>query len=130
MSSKNQFKVFIVDDSGFCRNLYKQHLTNLGFKNIHMFDNAADCLKNMTEMPDFILFDYDMPVTNGIELLKNVKSTHPSVPMVMISAHQTIHVAVDAIRNGAADYIVKDDNELSSLQTVIEKIYSAISIAA
>lgn len=125
MKSRNQLKVFIVDDSIFCRHMYKQHLLNLGFTNIYLFENGEACLRNMNLSPDLILLDYDMGELNGMQVLQEVKSTYPSIHLLMISARKDSELANDALRNGAMYYITKNDNDLEMISMATAKIVTA-----
>jgi len=56
---------------------------------------------------DFVISDIKMPETNGMDVLKFVKTSHPEVPVVMITAYGSINQAVEALKSGALDYVVK-----------------------
>lgn len=122
MKSRNQLNVFIVDDSLFCRHLYKQHLINLGFTNIYLFEDGESCLLNMNLSPDLILLDYDMGEINGMDVLQKIKSSNPSTHLMMISARNDNNIANDAIRNGAMCYITKNENDLEMISIETSKI--------
>lgn len=122
MKSRNQLNVFIVDDSLFCRHLYKQHLINLGFTNIFLFEDGESCLLNMNLSPDLILLDYDMGEINGMDVLQKIKSSNPTTHLMMISARNDNNIANDAIRNGAMCYITKNENDLEMISIETSKI--------
>lgn len=126
MKSRNQLKVFIVDDSLFCRHIYKQHLLNLGFTNIHLFEDGESCLQNMNLSPDLILLDYDMGELNGMDVLQNVKTNYPTTHLMMISARKDSAIASDAIKYGAMCYITKNENDLEMISFETSKISTAI----
>lgn len=122
MKPKKPFKIFIVDDDLFCLNIYEQHLHNMGYANILLFDNGLSCLHNLTEEPDIIFLDYGMDELNGLDVLKKVKYSNPSIYVVFISAQDDIETAVDSIKYGAFDYIVKGQNDGKRIEQVLEKI--------
>lgn len=115
-------KVFVVDDNSFCRNIYKQHLINIGFANVHTFENGEQCLASIGLKPDIILIDFDMTPTNGLDILRKIRVENPFVHMVMISAQDDIQVAVDAMKSGAVDYIIKNELELENITSTIDRI--------
>ena len=117
-------KVFIVDDDCFCRNIYKQQLTNMGFSRIYMFKNGEECLSNISILPDIIILDYDMATLDGLQVLKIIKKSYPLITLLMISGQQEKHVAADALKYGASAYICKDGKELEMLSTVTNNIVS------
>ncbi|VAX25475.1 Signal-transduction regulatory protein FlgR [hydrothermal vent metagenome] len=57
--------------------------------------------------PGVVVTDYKMPVKNGVEVLKDVSSRYPHIPVVMISAYTTIPGVVEAVKTGAFDYLTK-----------------------
>jgi CheY-like chemotaxis protein len=128
MKSRNQLKVFIVDDSLFCRNMYKQHLLNLGFTDIFLFEDGESCLQNMNLSPDLILLDYDMGTLNGMEVLQKVKSFNPTIHLMMISARKDSVIASDALKHGAMCYITKNENDLEMISFQTSKIAPAVTI--
>lgn len=120
--------MFIVDDNRFCRQLYKQHLINLGFTNIYLFEDGESCLLNMNLSPDLILLDYDMGDINGMDVLQKIKSTNPATHLMMISARKDNNIANDAIKNGAMCYITKNENDLEMISFETSKIAPAVTI--
>ena len=109
----NNLKVFIVDDNGFCRNMYKQQLRNIGFNKIYTFANGEECLSNMFIQPDVIILDYDMVTLDGLQILKIIKTAFPEITILMISGKNEKQVAIDAMAYGASAYISKDGKEVN-----------------
>src|ERR1700744_3447349 len=100
-------RIFIVDDVPFYCNLYRKFLNNLGHQDIHLFASSAECLDNLTLNPDLILLDHCIPPVNGLDTLKKIKRVDPNALVVFISGQENITVAVDALKYGALDYLVK-----------------------
>ena len=125
MESVQNLKFFIVDDDPFCRMLYQQHLVNLGFHNNCLFDNGMDCIKKLTEKPDIIFLDYDMKPYNGLEVLRMVKRMNPDVHLLLISSQKDMQVAINALKYGAFDYIVKGDKDLETISHALKRILIA-----
>lgn len=70
--------------------------------------NGIDALSKMTECGfRIVISDVQMDQMDGLTLLENIKSSHPGTPVLLITAYGTIQKAVDAIRAGAVDYLVK-----------------------
>lgn len=65
-------------------------------------------IKNLN--PDLVLLDLNLPDINGLQLLREIKSLSPSIPVIIIIAYGTIEQAVQAIRDGAYDFIAKPFN--------------------
>ena len=122
MNKANNLKFFIVDDDPFYRMLYHQHLTNLGFKDNILIDNGADCINRLYLQPDIIFLDYNMAPYNGLDVLKKIKITHPNIYLLLISGQKDLQIAVNALKQGAFDYIIKGEDDLDMISNVIRKI--------
>lgn len=122
MENSNQFKIFIIDDDIFCANLYEQHLRNMNYTNIVHYNNGNDCLQNLHQYPDIIFLDHNMENITGFEVLKKIKRINPNIYVVMVSGQENIKTAVDALKYGAFDYIIKDEQVCEKITLIIEKI--------
>mgnify|MGYP003490442472 FL=1 len=122
MDNQNQFKFFIVDDDIFCANLYEQYLKNLNYTDITYYSNGHECLSNLHNLPDIIFLDHNMEDMNGFEVLKKIKRINPNIYVVMVSAQENIKTAVDALKFGAFDYIIKDNNVCGKMNIIISNI--------
>lgn len=123
MGLKASLKIFVVDDDEFCLNWYKQHLFNLGYTSIEVFDNGPACINNLIQQPEVIFLDYGMDVLNGVEVLKKIKRFNPNIYVVFISGQEDVQTAVNALKYGAFDYIVKGKDERKRIAQVLEKIH-------
>jgi polysaccharide export outer membrane protein len=122
MENQNQFKFFVVDDDVFCASVYEQYLLNLGYNDIASFSNGIECLNNLHLNPDIIFLDHNMDDMNGFEVLKKIKRINPNIYVVMVSAQENIKTAVDALKYGAFDYIIKDNNVADKMALIIANI--------
>ena len=122
MENQIQFKFFIVDDDVFCANMHQQDLQNMGFNDTTYFSNGTDCLNNLGQKPDIVFLDHNMEGITGFEVLKKIKRYDPNIYVVMISGQETIKTAVDALKYGAFDYIIKDNNVSENMSLIINKI--------
>ncbi|MEL1253541.1 response regulator [Flavobacterium sp. DGU38] len=122
METKTQFKFFIVDDDVFCANVYKQYLDNMNYNDITHYSNGNDCIKNLHLKPDIIFLDHNMEDINGFEVLKKIKRYNPNIYVVMISGQENIETAVDALKYGAFDYVIKGNDVYEKMEFIITKI--------
>ncbi|WP_281238645.1 response regulator [Flavobacterium praedii] len=122
MKNSAQFKFFIVDDDMFYANMYEQYLLNLNYTDITYYSNGNDCLKNLDQKPDIIFLDHNMEDITGFEVLKKIKRQNPNIYVVMISGQENIITAVDALKYGAFDYIIKDKMVCEKMDLIISKI--------
>ena len=115
-------KIFLVDDDPFCRQLMEHAIRDLGFGNIQAFDNGAACLDALIEEPDIVFLDQMMGSVSGTDALKAIKRFNPDIYVVLVSGQQQVQVAVDSLKYGAFDYVVKDEQLTSRLATVLAKV--------
>lgn len=119
---QNQFKFFIVDDDVFCANVYEQYLTTLDYKDITAYSNGTECLNNLHLNPDIIFLDHNMEDITGFEVLKKIKRYNPNIYVVMISSQENMKTAIDALKYGAFDYVIKGIDVCEKIGEVINKI--------
>lgn len=101
-------KILIVDDALFMRTMLKRILNEAGFFDIvEAEDGEAGCEVYDKTHPDLVLLDISMPKLNGIEALKVIRKVDPNAKVVMCSAVGQEAMIVEAIENGAAEFIVK-----------------------
>ena len=99
--------VLIVDDEEGIRELLKDKLQEQGYC-CHTAANgeaALDFLAN--EEVDLVLLDIMMPGMTGLNLFERTKEMYPDMAVIFITAMEELNVAVENLRNGASDYIVK-----------------------
>jgi DNA-binding NtrC family response regulator len=100
-------KIWVVDDERIIRITLADELKDEGFK-VREFSNATAVLTSIRdEHPDIIITDIKMPKMSGIELLKKIKEINPSIQVIVMTAHGSIENAVEAMKIGAYDYILK-----------------------
>jgi two-component system response regulator AtoC len=115
-------KVFIVEDNKWYGEILSHHLSlNPDFE-IHLFEDAASCISNLNLKPDVITIDFTLPDMNGEELLEKIKQINPTLPIIFISAQENIATAVNLIKKGVSNYIVKDDHTKDLLWNELLKI--------
>ena len=100
-------KILIVDDEPFNLDLLEQELGDRGYVIERARDGAEALRKNESVRPDLVLLDYMMPGLNGLDVLQEIRNSESDVPIVMMTAHGSIEVAVRAMKLGAYDFIVK-----------------------
>jgi len=107
MSLKNSIKILIVDDDLIVRDSMGNWLQEEGYK-VDTIDNGHDGLEKIkTDSYDLAVVDIKMPGMDGIELLKLSKEIYPDLPILVMTAYASVDTAVQAMKDGAFDYIVK-----------------------
>jgi DNA-binding NtrC family response regulator len=122
MNKINNLRIFIVDDDLFCRELYQKHLRNIGFENILVFENGQSCLDSLYLQPNVMFIDYNMTPYNGLELMEKVRVLNPDVHVLLISGQKDIRIALEALRGGAFDYIIKGERGLEMISNVTNRL--------
>ena len=127
---KPQIHVLIVEDDVVdrmaCRRSFAQDTHDYEFV-LHEAETALDGLQLVhTQKPDCVLLDYNLPDLNGLEFLAKLRSDQGEIPIpvIMLTGADNASVAVEAIKLGAQDYVVKDPNlqYLELLPAVIERV--------
>jgi DNA-binding NtrC family response regulator len=100
-------KILIVDDEAFNLDLLEQELADRGYT-VERAHDGAEALRTMEALrPDIVLLDYMMPGMSGLDVLRELQSRESDVPIIMMTAHGSIEVAVEAMKLGAYDFVVK-----------------------
>jgi two-component system chemotaxis response regulator CheY len=101
-------KIMLVDDAAFMRMMIKDTLQKNGFTEILEAANGQLAVATyQAEHPDLVIMDITMPVMDGLQALKEIKSFDSSATVVMCSAMGQETMVVDALKQGAKDFIVK-----------------------
>lgn len=104
------YKIFIVEDDPWYGEILEYHLSLNEDYQVNLFESGKDCIKNLHEQPDLITIDYSLGDMNGRELFDKIRQWNANIPVIVISGQQEIDVALDLLKSGAFDYIIKDDN--------------------
>jgi DNA-binding NtrC family response regulator len=112
--------ILIADDDPDIRDILKDMLASLGATAITA-TNGQECLDRVeADVPDLILLDIEMPVKHGLDVLKEIRRERRDTTVIMITAYGTIDRAVQAMKEGAFDFITKPF-ELDYIAVVVEK---------
>ena len=101
-------KILLVDDSKTIRNIQKAALKRLGFDDIAEAGDGVEALKAIAEStPDLMLVDWNMPIMDGITLVKKVRETDKTVRIIMCTTEAEKTRVIEAVKAGVNDYVVK-----------------------
>lgn len=119
-------KILIIDDEEKLRTLMARIISLEGFE----VTQAADCKSGLKKLAqndtDVVLCDVKLPDGNGVDLVAKIKESHPAVEVILLTAYGNIPDGVQAIKNGAFDYIVKGDDN----NKIIPLLHRAVEKAA
>jgi len=116
------FTIFVVEDDPIYAEILAYHLSLNPDYLVQKFQSAAECLKNLYKKPDLVSMDYSMPEMKGDVLFKKIREYNPDIPVIVISAQEDVGTAVELLKMGVNDYIVKDDNTKASLWRSVNRI--------
>jgi DNA-binding NtrC family response regulator len=114
--------IFIVEDNSVYNKLIANHLHTHKLIHTESFLSGEECLKNIHRRPDIIIQDYLLNGINGIEVLLATKKKYPEINFIFLSGQDNMEVAINSIKFGAYDYIIKDQNALNKLTDKINKL--------
>jgi two-component system chemotaxis response regulator CheY len=101
-------RVLIVDDAAFMRMMLRDILAKNGFEVVGEADNGKVAVQLYGDLkPDVVTMDITMPEKDGIAAVKEIRAADPSAKIVMVSAMGQQAMVIEAIKSGAADFIVK-----------------------
>ncbi len=100
-------QVLVVEDEEGLRNTLTQSLSQHGFEVRHASNGIAALSSIQEARPDLVLLDVNMPGMNGLECLKKIKDLDPSIVVIIMTAYTTIEDAVQAVKDGAYNYLAK-----------------------
>ena len=119
--------VLIVDDEKLIRWSMKQKLESWNYQVSEAEDIQEALRKIGQELPDLVTLDIKLPDGSGIELLKEIKESHPALPVIMITAFGVVDVAVQALKLGAYDFIEKPIN-FEKLENIVRNALEAFRL--
>jgi DNA-binding NtrC family response regulator len=120
-------RIFVVEDNEFFAQLIKQKLEN-DQREISLFASAVTFRNSLHQNPDIVILDYNLPESNGIDLLKEIKNFNQEIKTILLSGQDKVDVVIEAFENGAEEYIKKDDNALTLLELKVQKHSSEVNL--
>ncbi|MDP9131426.1 MAG: sigma-54 dependent transcriptional regulator [Candidatus Binatota bacterium] len=102
-----QETILVVDDDPYIQEALKDRLESLGYQVMQATDGNQALERIGRQTPQMAFLDIEMPGMKGIEVLKELRRQEKDFPVVMITAYGTIDIAVEAMKEGAADFVAK-----------------------
>ncbi len=108
-------------------NLLEYTINNRQGYEVRTFISGEECLKHLDANPQLIVLDHlfnsqDNKAMNGLEILKNIRSKNKNIPVIILSGKGNDNLAAEYIRNGANQYIPKNDYFVDILMQTIDKL--------
>lgn len=126
MAARKNFLIYVVEDNKVYNKLLTEYLSKKGYSNVKYFFTGEDCVKSIQQgdKPDVVIQDYFLEEMNGLDVLKKVRKLNHESEFVFLTNNESMDVAVNTIKYGAYDYIIKDKITLDKVVDRIEKISS------
>ena len=113
--------ILVCDDEEGIRESFKLILAD--HYQLRFANNGLEALEMLQSFsPNLMLLDIKMPKLHGMEILKQVKKLKPTLPVIIVTGYQSVEMAQEAIKNGAADYIPKPFDSKEILKVVAQII--------
>ena len=122
-------RVLIVDDEKNMRWVLGQSLSGDGFEVAEATDGKEALAAVAEQEPDVMVLDHRMPVMDGMEVLRTLRSKGSTFPIIMLTAHGNVALAVEAMKAGASEYLTKPF-DLEELKLAIDKALKYSGLAA
>jgi len=114
-------RILIVDDEANMCSIIQDILSDEGY-NVMVAENGSEALQVVRKItPDLIITDINMPCMGGLELLREVKNLHTDVQFIIMTAFGELETYLNAMSNGAFDYITKPLN-IEMLKIMVAKV--------
>ena len=118
--------IFVVIESPIYNNLVVGFLKSRKYNNVMSFNRGQESLEHLKLNPDIFVCSYGMEDLNGMELMRKVKAELPDTDFFFLSGQNDVEVAVNIVKHGAADYIVKNDKALAKLARSIDQTVNTV----
>ncbi|MDG1331835.1 MAG: response regulator [Crocinitomicaceae bacterium] len=115
----NSQPIFILDDEEIFSFSIEHYLQKAGYTNIHRFETSEQLFANMDKNPEVLILDHFLQNEIGLDVMEEVKKTHPSTKVIYLSAQKTASIAVRALKLGAFAY---QEKSITDIQKIIELI--------
>jgi polysaccharide export outer membrane protein len=101
-----------------------ESLKSAGYENIKHVDNGLECLLQVYEeiVPDAIIMDHQLGMVNGVEVLQKIRAYQPDLKVIFMSGQKDVKIAIQSVKLGAMDYIIKDATAIPKLLELLKAI--------
>lgn len=118
--------VVVADDSAVDRKVAGEFVRQAGFEPVFAQNGEEALARVEAESPVLVLTDLQMPVMSGLDLVRALKTEHPTVPAILMTGHGSEQIAVEALRAGAAHYVPKR-HLATDLPQALEAVLEAVA---
>jgi DNA-binding NtrC family response regulator len=116
------FKIFVVEDDFLYAKVLSYHLSQNPDYEVSVFNSGKELLANLYKGVSAISLDYNLPDMSGFEVLKRIREFDPELPVVIVSGQQDISTAVELLKKGVYDYVLKDQDTKDRVWSAMRNI--------
>lgn len=132
-TDQNSRYIFLVDDEPIQNEMLKDYIGDRFPYKIKTFESGEDALKEMNLDPAIAVLDFHLnshlpDAKNGVEVLKMMKEMNPNTQVIMLSGQDKLEVAIDSMKYGAYDYVIKGETAFSRMENILNNINELRSI--
>ncbi len=125
--AKMQKIVFLIDDDPMQTQMLHDYLDDKFELVLHTYSTGEEALENLHLNPELIILDYHLMSVNksaedGVAILKALKEKRPEIQVVMLSGQDKIQIAVECMKHGAYDYVVKSESAFMRIENIMNNI--------
>lgn len=126
MDQSSQY-IFLVDDEPIQNEMLKDHISSIFQFKIKTYESGEDAIRDLGLGPTIAVLDYHLNshlpnAQNGVEVLKKIKELSPNTEVIMLSGQDKIEVAIDSMKYGAYDYVIKGETAFSRIQNILDNL--------
>lgn len=116
--------LFIVDDNKLLVADLKLYLQNRFGTNVNIstFNDGESCLEKVDKDTHIVILDYFLDGKDGLEILKSIKKINEKTEVIMLSSNENLVIAIETLRAGAKDYVIKGQGSWKKITKVVEYI--------
>ncbi|MBP6625369.1 MAG: response regulator [Chitinophagaceae bacterium] len=120
--------MFVIDDDPVQTEMISDYLKERYIFELKTFANGEDAMKDVAALnPEIVVLDYHLNsnnsnAKNGIEILKEIKLASPITKVIMFSGQDNINIALESMRNGAYDYIIKGETAFNKIENTVNRL--------
>jgi signal transduction histidine kinase/DNA-binding response OmpR family regulator len=123
-------RILIIDDEPLIRRAMADYLIECGYETSMAADGAEGLSQARAEHFDIVLVDLHMPRVGGLEVITTLRAESPELPVVVVSGTGVLADAIEAMRQGAWDYITKPVRDIDEILVVVERVLDQARLIA
>ena len=119
---EHKMTTFIVEDDPIYSSILESNLRKEEDLEVFTYASGEEMLENLHLNPEIVILDHNLEQLTGIEVLQKIRASNPTAAVVFVSGQENTDVAVNSLKFGAVDYIVKNETSITKLKEILEKI--------